>query len=79
VVVVDDRLVMSQQRALVAKKANGILRCIKREMILPFYSALVGPHPEYCIQFWAPQYEKDRNLLEKVQRRTTKSERPGSV
>lgn len=69
---------MSQQCAIVAKKASGILVSIRknmasrvREVIL--HSALMRPRLKYfCVYVLSPQVKKDRELLGRVQQRAVK-------
>jgi len=75
-VLVSIRLSTSQQRALEAKRANRILGCIKHDItswseqaIVLLYSAMVRPHLDYCVKFWAPHLKKGVQVLEWVQRR----------
>jgi len=70
---------MSNQYVLGAQKSNHSLGCIERSaairsrktIVLPC-SALIRPHPGYCIQLWGPLYKKDMSLLECVWRRVMK-------
>ena len=65
-------MTLSQHRALGAKGASGVLGGMERsvgsrarEVLLPLCSAPVRPHLGGCVQFWAPQFKKDKELLGK--------------
>ena len=69
----------SRQCTVAAAKANQIFEFIRRtvvsrekSIIINLYKTLVRPHLEYCVQAWSPDLQKDKNILEKVQRRATK-------
>ena len=60
-------------------KANKLLGVINRtivykstDLLLQFYKSIVCLHLEYCTSAWSPHYNKDKQLLEKIQRRFTR-------
>jgi len=48
------------------------LGAVSSEGICPLCSALVRPHLEYWVQFWAPQYERVMDTVNRVQQRASK-------
>ena len=78
-VTINANMKVSEQCRIAASNGNQILGMIRRNitykengLIVPLYNAIVRPHLEYCIQAWRPYLRKDIDMLEKVQRRTTK-------
>lgn len=73
----DSKLNRCQQCTAAAVKANQTLGSIcrditSRDMITPLYLALVRPHLESCAQLWFPQFKRDMDKVDRVQRRAVK-------
>jgi len=78
-VMISSDLKCSQQCNYAYKKAIRVMGMIRRtisykepKIMLSLYKTLVRPHVEYCSCAWNPHYRKDKEFLEKIQRRYTK-------
>ena len=78
-VIIDGDLKINKQCVKAASTANCVLGMISRtisnrseDIMANLYKSLVRPHLEYCVQAWRPHYQKDIDLLERVQRRATR-------
>jgi len=78
-VILCNNLKVSAQCQQACSKALQILGIINRtiihrhtDILLKLYKSMVRPHLEYCVVAWSPHYNKDKVMLEKVQRRFTR-------
>jgi ribonuclease P/MRP protein subunit RPP40 len=78
-VLVQNNLKCAEQCAKVVGKANKVLSMIRRtlknfsnDVVMKLYKRLVRPRLEYAVQACRPYLQKDMDLIEGVQRRTTK-------
>lgn len=62
---------VSQQWVLAIKKASTIQSCIRknvtsrlRQAIILLYSVLVRPYLVCCVQFLAPQYKRNMDIMD---------------
>ena len=73
-------LKVSEQCRITASKGKQVLAMIrinltyevKKSRIIHLFKAMVTPHLEYCIQAYNPYLRKDVDMLEQIQRRSTK-------
>ena len=75
----DDQLTFSRHIQQQANKANSIMGLIRRtysyldeQSFKYLFQALVRPHLEYAKAVWSPSKVGDIDVLENVQRSTTK-------
>ena len=78
-VIMQNDLKCSSQCIEAVKTANRVLGMIKRtfsvrdkSIILQLYQSLVRPHFKFSVQSWRPHFRNDIDLLEGVQRKSTK-------
>ncbi|KAI8500176.1 hypothetical protein Bbelb_217420 [Branchiostoma belcheri] len=78
-VLIDSKLSFSSHVQTQVNKANRVLGTIKHtfkyldeDSFMLLYKSLVRPHLEYATAVWSPRTKRDRDLLERVQRRATK-------
>lgn len=45
---------------IATKRTGRVWSAGQERLILSLYLILVRPHLEYSVQFWAPQYKKDK-------------------
>ena len=56
------------RRPMVSWAASGVSVASRSRK----YSALVRPHLECWVRFWAPQHKRDMDIMQRVQQRPTK-------
>ena len=78
-VIITNDLKVEAQCSAACIKANRMLGLIRRTVVnkrrtilTTLYKSLVRPHLEYSTAAWSPHYVKDREMLERVQRRFTR-------
>ena len=78
-IIVRNDLKPSAQCSAAASKGMSVMGLVKRnfkdldaESFLILYKTDIRPHLEYCVQVWSPHLKKDVQLLERVQRKSTK-------
>ena len=78
-VLIDYNLNFSNHVQTQVNKANKILGVVKhtfkyldKEAFLHLYKSLIRPHLEYASVIWCPKTKRDKDMIERVQRRATR-------